>query len=631
MCGDPVMAEASDMRAFLVVLLVIGQALVTGAVAVAQPLGFEVRSLDGWGNNRAHPEWGRAGANYLRVGPAGYADGIGVPVAGPNTRYVSNRVFNDLEQNLFSERGISQWAATWGQFLDHTFGQREGGGEDRSIPFDNTDPMEGFHDDLPFIPFERSAAAPGTGVTTPREQPNLVSSYIEASTVYSDTEDRLEWLREGPVDGDLANNGARLLMPEQYLPRLTTRGDPASAPAMDDLAGALGDRVAVAGEFRANENIALLATHTLLAREHNRIVSLLPSRLTEEQKFQLARRVVIATQQYITYQEFLPTLGVRLAPYRGYDPTVNASLGNEFATVGYRAHSMLRGDFTVVADANRYPQAQLDAWRAKGITVTRQGSRVTIVVPPALALFNPDLVEGLQLGPLLAGLGRRAQSNNDEQIDNLVRTVQATLCQDSCLTGIFDIGAIDVERGRDHGMPGYNDLRRVYGLAPKASFGAVTGEPGESFPADPELTPGAEIDDPDSLDFVRLRDIHGNEIPLGSATAQTSATDGERRTPTAARLKAIYGDVSTLDAFVGMVAEPHVPGTEFGELQLAIWKRQFEALRDGDRFFYLNDPVLTMIRQRFGIDYRHNLGDLIALNTDVSRSKLAHNVFRTSG
>ena len=41
-----------------------------------------------------------------------------------------------------------------------------------------------------------------------------------------------------------------------------------------------------------------------------------------------------------------------------------------------------------------------------------------------------------------------------------------------------------------------------------------------------------------------------------------------------------------------MVAEPHVPGTEFGELQLAIWKQQFQALRDGDRFFYANDPAL---------------------------------------
>jgi Animal haem peroxidase len=606
MCRHRALPEPSGMRILLVTLLV-----VTGpaGMAAAQPgehlAGFEIQSLDGRGNNRAHPDWGQAGTNYLRVAPAHYADGAGTPVGGPNTRYLSNRIFNDVEQNLFSERGISQWATTWGQFLDHTFGLRAGGGGEASIPFNNNDPLETFPSDLPFVPFERSA---GTG--TPREQLNTVSSYIEASTVYSDTEDRLEWLREGPVDGNLANNGARLLLPDRYLPRLSTRGDPASAPEMDDATGAMGDRAAVAGEFRGNENIALLATHTLLAREHNRIVGLLPGWLSEEQKFQIARRVVIATQQYITYNEFLPTLGIRLAPYRGYDPNVNASLGNEFATVGYRAHSMLRGDFTIDANANRYSQAQLDAWRAQGITVTRQGDRVRIVVPPSRALFNPDLVEGLQIGPLLTGLGRQKQGANDELIDNLVRSVQLSLCQPECMTATFDIAAIDVERGRDHGMPSYNDLRRAYGLAPKASFAAITGEATESFPADPELTPGAEIDDPDSLDFVR---------------------SGERRTPTAARLKAIYGDVSTMDVFVGMVAEPRVPGSELGELQLAIWKRQFEALRDGDRFFYRNDPVLTMIQQRFGIDYRHDLGDLIALNTDVPRSRLASNVFRATG
>jgi hypothetical protein len=29
-----------------------------------------------------------------------------------------------------------------------------------------------------------------------------------------------------------------------------------------------------------------------------------------------------------------------------------------------------------------------------------------------------------------------------------------------------------------------------------------------------------------------------------------------------------------------------------------MWKRQFEALRDGDRFFYLNDPELATVRAR---------------------------------
>ena len=76
-----------------------------------------------------------------------------------------------------------------------------------------------------------------------------------------------------------------------------------------------------------------------------------------------------------------------------------------------------------------------------------------------------------------------------------------------------------------------------------------------------------------------------------------------------------------------MVAEQHVPGTEVGELQLAMWSRQFQALRDGDRFFYGNDPGLTPIRRLYGIDFRVSLGDVIARNTDIPRSDMARNVF----
>jgi len=79
----------------------------------------------------------------------------------------------------------------------------------------------------------------------------------------------------------------------------------------------------------------------------------------------------------------------------------------------------------------------------------------------------------------------------------------------------------------------------------------------------------------------------------------------------------MYSDVNRLDSFVGMSAEPHRPGHELGELQEAIWKKQFENLRDGDRFFYQNDPVLAEIQSRYGISYRRTLGEIIELNTEA--------------
>ena len=52
-------------------------------------------------------------------------------------------------------------------------------------------------------------------------------------------------------------------------------------------------------------------------------------------------------------------------------------------------------------------------------------------------------------------------------------------------------------------------------------------------------------------------------------------------------------------------------------------------MRDGDRFFYLNDPALRVIQQRFGIDYRTTLAELIQRNSDATG--LAADVFLLPG
>lgn len=350
---------------------------------------FEVQSLDGGGNNPFFPSWGRAGTNYSRVAAARYADGRSQPVAGPNSRYVSNRVHNDVHQNLFSERRVTQWGFVWGQFIDHTIGLRDETGAVANIAFSSTDPLESFTNTLGVVPFNRSAAAPGTGVTNVRQQVNTVGSYIDLSAVYGDTASRLEWLRNGPVDGNMANNSASLLLPGSYLPRRTSRGDPTTAPVMAIDGRLLGQPTAatVAGDVRANENIGLTATHTLFAREHNRIISQLPSFLSQEDRFQIARRIVIAEQQHITYNEFLPALGITLPAYNGYNPFANANLSNEFATVGYRAHSQIHGELELETDVDRYTQAQLDAFEAQGIEVIVDGDEAELVIPLNVAFY----------------------------------------------------------------------------------------------------------------------------------------------------------------------------------------------------------------------------------------------------
>jgi len=601
--------------------------------------GLPIQSLDGSGNNRAHPEWGQLGRPYSRVGATRYGDGVGAPASGPNTRMVSNRTINDINQNVFSERSVTQWGWTWGQFLDHTFGLAQGGGPAANIPFNRNDPMETFTNTLGVIPFSRDAAAPGTGTDTahPREQINTVSSYIDGFSVYSGSPQRLEWLRDGSVDGDVTNNAPTLMLPGGYLPTRDARGDPASAPemAIDGRLRANPNKAMVAGDVRANENIALTATHTLFAREHNRIVSMLPNSLTAEQKFQVARRVVIAEQQFITYNEWLPAMGVQLPAYRGYNSNVNATLSNEFATVGYRAHSQIHGEFEIETERARYTPEQLADFEAQGVKVEdgAEADEVVLAVPLNVAFFNPNLLKQIGAGPMLKSLSGEPQYKNEEMIDNQLRSVLFqirkpgdTSCIEpvdpKCFQGVVDLGAIDVERARDHGMPTYNQMRQAYGLAPKSSFRGITGESSESFPA------GSTADDPSSLDFTALFDRNGAPIALDSPVAQGEAVKAPRRTPLAARLKAVYRSVDQVDAFTGMISEPHVNGSEFGELQRAIWTKQFQALRDGDQFFYGNDPGLSAIRSALGIDFRRTLSQVIASNTDIPASELTPNVFR---
>ena len=555
---------------------------------------FEPRSLDGGGNNVDNPQLGQVGGNYRRVGTAAYGD-AGAPLELPaDPRYISNRIYNDTHQNLFSPRGVTQWAWLWGQFIDHTIGLRDGEGDDAGLPFDAADPLEEFTNDGE-MPFQRSVLVAGDGGAF--DQANMVSSFIDGFNVYGGSEERLEWLRDGPVDGDLSNNAATMLSTDEgYLPTADARPE-TEAPTME-LAGRLANappNAVIAGDRRANENIALTATQTLFVREHNRIVEALPESLDEQLTFDIARRVVGAEIQYITYNEFLPAVGVDLPTYSGYDPEVDPSLSNEFATVGYRAHSMIHGEIEMEVAPDRYTAEQLAAFRGLGIEVAEEEDGTEVAIPLHAAFVAPDLVPAIGLGPVLDAMGGEPQYRNDEQFDNQLRSVlfldPDTAVEDweACVDGptmadcfnegVVDLAATDMMRALDHGIASYNDLREAYGLDRKASFTDITGEDTDEFPDDPEIDAENPLDDPDILDFVELRDADGDVIPIDEAESLAEegvlAFEGTRRTTLASRLRAIYGDVDALDAFTGMVSEAHVDGTEFGELQLAIWTEEF--------------------------------------------------------
>ena len=101
--------------------------------------------------------------------------------------------------------------------------------------------------------------------------------------------------------------------------------------------------------------------------------------------------------------------------------------------------------------------------------------------------------------------------------------------------GGLDLAALNIQRGRDHGIADYNSLRAAYGLPKVTSFAQITSD----------------------------------------ATVQSE-------------LKATYGSVNNIDAWVGGLAEDHVKGGSMGALFTRIIADQFARLRDGDRFWYQN-------------------------------------------
>ncbi|MBI3839731.1 MAG: hypothetical protein HY288_17555 [Planctomycetia bacterium] len=80
----------------------------------------DIRSIDGTGNNLAHPDWGSIDTQLLRIAPAAYSDGISAPAGTdrPSARLVSNAVAAQSD-DIINNRDMSAFVYAWGQFLDH--------------------------------------------------------------------------------------------------------------------------------------------------------------------------------------------------------------------------------------------------------------------------------------------------------------------------------------------------------------------------------------------------------------------------------------------------------------------------------------------------------------------------------
>jgi len=179
------------------------------------------------------------------------------------------------------------------------------------------------------------------------------------------------------------------------------------------------------------------------------------------------------------------------------------------------------------------------------------------------SFFKPALLRDPSLGgvaPILRGLVVQPAEEIDVQVIDELRNSLFNSSDDLCTR--------NVQRGRDHSLPTFQAARRQIGLAPLRDF----------------------TDIPDQK--VRKK------------------------------FQKAYKDVEDIDLFVGGLAEPHYGKGNLGETFHHIIRDQFLRLRDGDRYWYEQDPELVAFVD--GVYLR----DVIARNVDgISRKDMRKDVF----
>ncbi|GAU92790.1 hypothetical protein RvY_04828 [Ramazzottius varieornatus] len=357
-----------------------------------------------------------------------------------------------------------------------------------------------------------------------REQINQLSAFIDGGQVYGTKQNDVKNLRTF-TDGRLKS-----IAPIPSNPSYTLMtGDGSNTLCVD---GSKKRSCFKAGDNRCNIQIGLQTLHTIFMRHHNNVVGRL-QRLNphwdDETLYQEGRRIVGAQLQHITYNEWLPMLlgpdavnkmGLGLLTsgrFTGYNVTIHPGLINEFAAAAFRAgHSMVPGKLD-----------RLDANFELKSTV-----RMRDTFFKSSMLYEDGAVD-----EFVRGLTKQLGKGID---NNVVSDLSQQLFNSQPNTFGLDLVSLNIQRGRDHGLPGYMKYRRLCGLPTVDNFG-------------------------------ELRNL--NSLP----------------DETINRLASVYESVEDIDLYPAGISEFPVGGAIIGPTFACIISEQFWRLRVADRFWYEND------------------------------------------
>nr|WFD50013.1 myeloperoxidase [Paracentrotus lividus] len=533
------------------------------------------RTMNGSCNNLEHTSWGSTLEPLVRWLKANYSShGNFLPRnyhSSPRKESTSFAEADDGGKDK-AQPGISILIMHWGQFTDHDITHTPAAHDPCDCGTLNSScyPLQVPGNDEYFTDrecFEVPRTLSHCGDSDKREQFNEITAFIDASNVYGSTEAEMEFLRfhtspdAEPSDVDLALSAGRLRVHE--FPDQENRGSLLPHPeeisgncfGEDETTGIIcGD----AGDFRANEQPGLTSLHTIFVRLHNVIADGLKSRnpawvLDSDRVFDEARKIVGAIMQSIDYNEYLPTfLGdnefeTHIGQYEGYDSTLNPSISNVFASAGYR-----QGHSAVDNVLDRY---LIDSETGEATPLDP--------LPITKAFFNARHLYDFEKGGVdgfMQGMIRQNARKIDRFISPaLLNKLFVDPDDDEDATGL-DLMSLNVLRGRDNGIQPYHQWREYCGQ--------------------PKITGWADLEGlmtPETI--VKLRQTYG------------------------------WNDrfVDDIDPFIGFIAEePANDDGTLGPTLSCIIGSQFKLLREGDRFFYLNQDG----PQAFTEDQRNAIHDV---------------------
>ncbi|XP_035999617.1 eosinophil peroxidase-like [Fundulus heteroclitus] len=521
-------------------------------------------------NNIENPRWGASNIPFLRWEPAEYDDALSTPKGWNNetinnhilplVRVVSNRILSTANSDVDSDPLYTHLVTIFGQWTDHDLTFTPHSPSIRSfndgidcektcsntepcfpIKFPDGDPRFNGHPEE-CMPFSRSAPACGSGNTgyifgspTVRQQLNTLTAFIDVGQVYGSDDSKARLLRDFSTDEGLLRVNKEYKDSDRDLLPFTTMGANmcATRRRMTNNSSAEEVMCFFAGDDRSNENIGLASLHTLMMREHNRLARALAQlnpQWNGERLYQEARKIMGGYLQVITYRDWLlhivgpDAISKQLSTYPGYDENIDPSISNVFATAAFRFAHLMVQPFIFRLDENYedhpdYPTQLLHRTMFAPWRVVFEGG----------------------LDPIVRGLiGRQAKLNTQDHM--MTEELRDRLFKFSVELAL-DLGSLNLQRGRDHGLPGYNKWREFCGLS-----------------------------QPRNLN--ELAKVLNN-------------------TDLAQRLLDLYGTPDNIDPWLGGVAEPFVRGGRVGPLFACLIATQFQKIREGDRFWWENNGVFT--------------------------------------